>query len=127
METQNPNTCIMLVERDELSLQLLELLFKKAGNCGELLKFTSYAEAATYLNTERVPDLIITDFFLSKLDDFRFLLLVKQLENSLQESIRLIVSGDFESDQHKIPEEIEADFVLKPVEISIIKKWLEIK
>ncbi len=62
MEKHKPAISIMLVERDELALQVLVWLFEKSGYLGELLLFTDPDKAAEYLNTHKLPDLIIADF-----------------------------------------------------------------
>jgi CheY-like chemotaxis protein len=124
MKIQKPDLSIMLIERDEVSLHLLELLFKKAGYNGQLMTSTSLTEAAAFVTTHS-PDLVITDFFLNKLDDFRFVLLARQLEALLKKPIHIVILGDFENDKHRLPEGLKTDFALKPVSMDIVERWLK--
>lgn len=119
-----PAKSIIVIDRDEITIALLELQFRKAGFTGELVMFTEIAEAAVYFENNRLPDILISDFVVNKIDQFELLLKLQQIAVSSQHSMKIIITGEFMSDREGIPAELSNwDFVAKPVDVGLVGKW----
>ena len=121
----NKPATIIVLDRDEITLQLITLQFSKAGFTGDLLMFTEFRGAIAYIEN-RFPTIFISDFFLNKFDHFKSLLKIQQLATLQQHGIKMIIMGEFISDKEEIPAEIiNVDFVVKPLGLDIIEKWVK--
>lgn len=117
---------IVCIDRDETTLELLEWQFRKAGFIGEMVMFTEFSKALAYLETNKLPDILISDFFLNKFDHFESLLKIQKLADLSHQTMKLIITCEFSSDKERLPAAVfHVNFAVKPVDVDLIAEWIK--
>ena len=125
MKSNKAAMTVVCIDRDEITLKLLEWQFRKAGFTGEMIMFINFNKALAYLEINKLPDILISDFFLNKFDHFESFLKIQTLADLSKHAIKQIITGEFSSDQDRLPADIfHVEFAVKPVDIELIKEWI---
>ena len=125
--------CILLIDDDESTNFLHELVIKKAGVADEVISHQSGKSALDYLQTETEgkhpqPDLIFLDINMPGMNGWEFLTEYKKLEKQQQGKFVVVMlttslHPEDESKANQLPE--ITDFMNKPLTEDMLNKVLD--
>ena len=117
MRTLENYSTVVILDRDDISATLMELVLLRVGFGGRIVKINSTADVAVMAEVER-PVLFIADFFTNYLDNFNDFAVYHEMAD------RVLVLGEFEEELKRFEKRYtHLPFFKKPLTIELVKSW----
>jgi len=124
--------CIFYIDDSEIDRWLAKHILETSGLCNQIVTASNGEEgikaiAEYYLKTNKLPDIIIVDLQMPRIDGFKLISAIGTLPHFSKESCKIILTsaGLEEEDWNRINELQIKNILLKPLDLVELRKLLE--
>ncbi len=111
---------IVVLDRDDVALKLMEIFLRGAGFTGTIVKTSFFEEVAEFLSGNKTPVLLITDYYTNYLNEFSF------FAENYHRADKVIVIGEFEDELKRFMLKYPGiTYYRKPHKASQVQEWIE--